>query len=105
MVNFAEKFKLSPKFFLISRKVTFFCGCGHYFMGKKLRNCLFFNLGAICSIRPKNSKKQGQKLLLRKFIPPLMNFRHTKILISYIILVCSECVISFLPYFQAGVLR
>ena len=40
IVNFAEKFKLSPKFFLISRKVTFFCGCGHYFMGKKLRNCL-----------------------------------------------------------------
>ena len=42
MVNFAEKFKLSPKFFLISRKVTFFCKCSHYFMGKNLRNCLFF---------------------------------------------------------------
>ena len=41
IVNFAEKFKLSPKFFLISRKVTFFCKCSHYFMGKKLRNCLF----------------------------------------------------------------
>ena len=77
MVNFAEKFKLSPKFFLISHKFTFFSGYNHYFMGKKLRNCLFLAYGAICSIRPKNSKKQGQKLLLRKFIPPLMNFRHT----------------------------
>ena len=42
MVNFAEKFKLSPKFFLISRKVTFFSGYSLYFMGKNLRNCLFF---------------------------------------------------------------
>ena len=36
IVNFAEKFKLSPKFFLISRKVTFFSGYSHYFMGKKI---------------------------------------------------------------------
>ena len=44
MVNFAEKFKKTPMFFLISRKVTFFSGYSHYFMGKKLRNCLFFSL-------------------------------------------------------------
>ena len=43
MVNLAEKFKLSPKFFLISRKVTFFSRYSHYFMGKNLRNCLLFN--------------------------------------------------------------
>ena len=49
IVNFAEKFKLSPKFFLISRKVTFFCGYSHYFMGKKLRNCLFFNFACVAS--------------------------------------------------------
>ena len=42
IVNFAEKFKLSPKFFLISHKFTFFSGYSLYFMGKKLRNCLFF---------------------------------------------------------------
>ena len=44
MVNFAEKFKLLPKFFLNFRKVTFFNGYSHYFMGKNLRNCLFFSL-------------------------------------------------------------
>lgn len=49
MVNIAEKFKLSPKFFLISRKVTFFSAYSHHFMGKKLRNCLMIFLN-LCSL-------------------------------------------------------
>ena len=75
MVNLAEKFKLSPKFFLISRKVTFFSGYSHYFMDKKLRNCLLFNFGAIWNIRPKNSKKTGAKTFTKKVHTPANEFQ------------------------------
>ena len=57
MVNLAKKFKLSPMFFLISRKLHFSVNVVSILMCKKLRNCLLFNFGAIWNIRPKNSKK------------------------------------------------
>ena len=42
MVNFAEKFKKTPMFFLNFRKVTFFSGYSHYFMGKKIAKLSVF---------------------------------------------------------------
>ena len=76
----------------------------HYFMGKNLRNCLLFNFGAIWNIRPKNSKKTGAKPFIKKVHTPANEFQtHQDFNILY--LICSECVISFLPSFQVGVLR
>ena len=60
MVNLAEKFKLSPKFFLISRKVTFFCGCDLYFNGKSCVTVCFLTLVQYVAFAQKNQKNRGK---------------------------------------------
>ena len=57
MVNLAEKFKLSPKFFLISRKVTFFSRYSHYFMGKSCVTVCYFSLWCNMEHSPERFKK------------------------------------------------